>query len=78
MVDIHAEAQGSCRSYRQVPWLPGFTAGMFLADAAASLSAAQAGTFHSASAISFTPTFALPPERSIRQQAATDFAAGFA
>src|SRR5579862_234773 len=52
------------------PLLPGLTAGMFL-KCAGSLSASQAGTFIVASATSFTPTFALPPERSIRQAAAT-------
>ena len=49
---------------------PASTAGM-LRRCGGSLSAGQAGTFHSASATSGTPTFALPPERSIRQAAAT-------
>ena len=61
------------KSLREKGWFPGFTAGL-LRKCGGSLSADQACTFHSASAISGTPTFALPPERSIRQQAATTFA----
>src|SRR5581483_4712013 len=63
---------GAQRSHAS-PLLPGFTAGL-LRRCGGSLSAGQAGTFHSASAIRGTPTFALPPDRSIRQQAATTLA----
>src|SRR3569833_1298178 len=52
---------------------PGVTAGT-LRRCGGSLSAGQAFTFHSASAINGTPTLASPPERSIRQQAATTLA----
>src|SRR5579885_1068663 len=64
--------QGQRQSHAN-PRLPGLTAGV-LRKCGGSLSAGQAFTFHSATAISGTPTLALPPERSIRQQAATTFA----
>src|SRR5258707_320803 len=69
MIDIDAEAEPAHAS----PLEPGFTAGL-LRKCGGSLSAGQACTFHSASAISGTPTLAAPPERSIRQQAATTLA----
>src|ERR1051326_7729213 len=72
MIDIDAEAELAHAS----PLDPGLTAGMFL-KCGGNLSAGQAFTFHSASAISGTPTLALPPERSIRQQAATTLAPVF-
>src|SRR6185437_7177443 len=72
VIDVDAQAQLAHAS----PRLPGLTAGI-LRRCGGSLSAGQAFTFHSASAISGTPTLASPPERSIRQQAATTLAPVF-
>src|SRR4051812_38467062 len=72
MIDVDAEAELGHAN----PRLPGFTAGT-LRRWGGKRSAGQAATFHSARAISGTPTLAVPPERSIKQQAATTFAPVF-
>src|SRR5262249_28127599 len=66
MIDIHAEAEFAQAN----PLLPGFTPLVPL-RCAGSLSASHAGNFTVASGTNFTPSFALPPERSIKQAAAT-------